>query len=283
MKSAYLPIFLLLILSCQKENETILVVPSLAVGPTVAEEWELVFEDDFNGDLAKWEVWNSGAYNNEIQLYRPQQLSIADGILSISTQREAITGDAFPFDTSPKDFEYVSGRIETRSEFGPENADTESEVRFMARIKLPKGNGMWPAFWSTSDPWPTKGEIDILEARGNEPSKYQSNIFYGPTENTPITKNEDTEKVHTVAVDLTEDFHTYELIWKAKSLELRFDDKTIHTYTADSKNYIEQLFGKKHKLILNVAVGGFFFSDTNSANFADSAVMQIDWVRVYKR
>lgn len=283
MKRAYLSIFLLLIFSCQNEEAPNTVITPVVNAPIVADDWELVFEDDFNNDLSQWRVWNSGAYNNELQLYRPEQLSIANSVLTISASREAVTGATSPYDATPKAFEYVSGRIETIKEFGPRNADRESEYRFIANIKLPKGNGMWPAFWSTSDPWPTKGEIDILEARGNAPNKYQSNIFYGPTESTPVTKNEDTEKIHNVAVDLTEDFHTYELIWKAKSLEMKFDDKTVYKYTADSKNYIENLFGKKHNLILNLAVGGAFFSDTNSANFADSGVMQIDWVKVYKR
>jgi coproporphyrinogen III oxidase len=64
---------------------------------------------------------------------------------------------------------------------------------------------------------------------------------------------------------------------------MKFDNVTVSTYQSDSKNYVEQFFGKKHRLILNLAVGGVFFSDTNSANFADIGIMQIDWVRVYKR
>lgn len=278
-------ICLLFLFSCEKEQEKkpTVIFPPIPNGPIVGVNWELVFEDNFNGDLSKWKVWNSGAFNNELQLYRPQQLSTANGILSISAKREAIKGGTYPFDATPKSFEYVSGRMETTSEFGPSKADNETEYRFIARIKLPKGNGMWPAFWSTSDPWPTKGEIDILEGRGNTPDRFQSNIFYGPTENTPITKNTDTEKVHIVQTDVTEDFHTYEMIWRAESLELKFDNVTIHTYKADSKNYVNQLFGKKHQLVLNLAVGGLFFSETNSAKFSDNGVMQVDWVKVYKR
>jgi beta-glucanase (GH16 family) len=283
MRLTYLAAFFLLFLSCKKEKEPTMVIPGVAATPKVGTDWELVFDDNFERDLSKWKVWNSGAFNNELQLYRPQQVSITNGILTISAQREAVTGPTFPFDQTPKAFEYVSGRMETINQYGPTSADNESEYRFIAKIKLPKGNGMWPAFWSTSDPWPTNGEIDILEARGNAPTKYQSNIFYGPTANTPVTKNADTEKIHTIPVDFTEDFHTYELIWRAKSLEFKFDDVKIYTYTADSKNYIEQFFGRKHHLILNLAVGGVFFSDKNSANFANNGIMQIDWVRVYKR
>lgn len=246
-------------------------------------EWKLVFEEEFDSDFTKWDVWNSGAYNNEIQLYRPQQLSIVGGVLSINTQRKAVVGDTSPFNDTPKDFEYVSGRMETKEKFGPSKTPGENEYRVVARIELPEGNGMWPAFWSTSDPWPTNGEIDIMEARGNEPMKYQSNIFYGTIANTPISKNEDTEKVHNVDVNLTKSFHDYELIWTQNSLEIILDDKSLFTYNANSKNYVASLFEKKHHVIINNAVGGVFFSDTNSKNFADDAIMKVDWIRVYKR
>ncbi|MGC1516139.1 MAG: glycoside hydrolase family 16 protein [Maribacter sp.] len=254
-----------------------------ATEPTVGTAWNLVFEENFDTDLSKWNVWESGAFNNEVQLYQKEQASLENGILTITSQREEVTGATFPFDDTPKDFEYVSARMETLSMFGPSNAQGELEYRIMARIQLPKGNGMWPAFWSTSDPWPTNGEIDILEARGNQPMQFQSNLFYGPTANTPITRNEDTEIVHQVNTDLTEDFHVYELIWRSNSLEIRFDDQVIHTYTANAKNYVTEFFGKKHSIILNLAVGGFFFSDSDATNFADTATMKVDWVKVYKR
>jgi len=251
--------------------------------PTPGKDWNLVFEENFDGDLSLWKIWESGAFNNEIQLYRTEQVTLDAGVLLLTTQREAIVGATYPYDATPKEFEYVSGRMETLAQFGPSNTQGELEYRFVARIQLPKGHGMWPAFWSTSDPWPTNGEIDILEARGGEPTKFQSNIFYGTEANTPITKNEDTEKVHELNVDLTEDFHIYELIWRSNSLEIKFDDTTVHKYTADSKNHISNLFGKKQQLILNVAVGGIFFSGIDSSIFADSATMKVDWVKVYKR
>jgi beta-glucanase (GH16 family) len=159
--------------------------------------------------------------------------------------------------------------------------DGERQYRFEARIKLPAGHGMWPAFWTYGDPWPTQGEIDILEARGGTPTEYQSNIFYGRSPNRNINRN--TEVHHTPGVDLTADFHIYEMIWKSNAIDILFDGEVIHTYTANRDNNIANLFGKKEKLVLNVAVGGLFFSDRNSANYTDNAQMQVDWVRVYKR
>ncbi|MFS4467818.1 family 16 glycosylhydrolase [Maribacter sp. 2210JD10-5] len=246
-------------------------------------EWNLVFEDEFDTDLAAWNIWEGGAFNNEIQLYNTSQAVLENGILTITAKRETAQGPNNPFDTTPKDFEYISSRIEGKVQYGPSDLDGEREYRFAARIKLPKGDGMWPAFWSYADPWPTQGEIDILEARGNDPMRFQSNIFYGTQAGQPLNDNADTEKEHELEIDLTTDFHEYELIWKSDSLEIVFDGEVIHTYIANSKNFIAELFEKKQQIVFNLAVGGDFFIDKNSANYTDMATMQIDWVRVYKR
>jgi len=244
-------------------------------------DWNLVFEDNFDTDLAQWNIWDSGAFNNEIQLYRPEQLAIADGVLNINVQREAITGDTDPFNTAQKDFDYVSGRIETKTTFGPSDMEGEREYRFMARIRMPLGNGMWPAFWSFGDPWPTMGEIDIMEARGN--NIYQSNLFFGEEPNVVLSRNEDTEAPHTLDVDLTADFHTFELIWGQDKMIINLDGELLHEYIADEKNFVTSFFGKKEQIVINAAVGGIFFQGIDPADFADSATMQVDWVRVYKR
>jgi beta-glucanase (GH16 family) len=245
--------------------------------------WNLIWEDDFDTDLSQWNSWESGAFNNEVQYYRPSQLQLQDGILTIDVQRETITGANNPNDASLKEFQYVSGRIESKTTFGPSNGTGELEYRFMARIKMPAGNGMWPAFWSYGDPWPTKGEIDIIEARGNIPMQFSSNIFYGTQPGIPITDNANTVVEHEVDADITADFHTYELIWTANSLQIFFDDELLHTYNANSVNYIASLFGQKQKIVLNTAVGGFFFPNSSPSSFVDTAEMQVDWVRVYKR
>ncbi|WP_235298201.1 glycoside hydrolase family 16 protein [Portibacter marinus] len=243
--------------------------------------WNLIFEDEFNSDFSAWNIWEGGAFNEEIQLYRGEQLELSNGTLKINIQREAVTGPTNIYDSTPKDFEYVSGRIETKALFGPSAVSGEREYRFEARIKLPSGHGMWPAFWSYGDPWPTQGEIDILEARGGEPTEYQSNIFYGRRPNRNINRN--TEVHYSPGVDLTADFHVYEMRWRSNEIDILFDGQVLHTYVANRDNNIASIFGKKEKVVLNTAVGGLFFQDRNSANYADNAQMEIDWVRVYNR
>jgi len=249
--------------------------------PQPTGSWNLVFEDDFNTDLSAWNIWEGGAFNEEIQLYTASQLSLNNGILNIVIQRENVTGPTNIYDSTPKNFEYLSGRIESKAVYGPSATEGERQYRFEARIRLPSGNGMWPAFWTYGDPWPTQGEIDILEARGNEPSQYQSNIFYGPRANRSVTRN--TEVHYTVGVDLTSDFHVYAMVWASNFIEIYLDGELMHTYIADRNNQVANLFGKKEKIALNTAVGGLFFQDRNSANYEDSALMEVDWVRVYNR
>lgn len=249
--------------------------------PVILGEWELAFEDDFDGDLSQWDLWTGGAFNEEIQLYRPEQLSIDNSILSINVQREQATGPTNPFDSTPRDYEFVSGRLESSESFGPTLINGSREVRIMASLKLPLGNGMWPAFWTFGDPWPTQGEIDILEARGSTPVEFQSNLFYGPTANNNINFNN--AIIYDIGEDLTSEFHTYEMIWTADLIQILFDGEILHTYTANTQNNIANMLNKKQKIVLNTAVGGVFFTDRNPSNYTDSAVMEVDWVRAYTR
>lgn len=259
----------------QKSTQTVPEIQNSSKG------WTLIFEDEFDQDLTQWNAWNSGAFNEEIQMYQPQQLSLENGILKINVARKAVVGASTISDSSLKDFEYVSGRIESKIQYGPSNKEDEHEYRFMARIKLPEGHGMWPAFWTYGDEWPTRGEIDILEAWGGRPNEYISNLFFGTTQG--ININTDTDVLHEIGTNLTTEFHIYEMVWKENTVDILFDGKLIHTYTANDSNNIKHFFGQKHKVVLNTAVGGTFFKDRNSNNYVDSSVMEVDWVRIYKR
>ncbi|MEM8926811.1 MAG: glycoside hydrolase family 16 protein [Bacteroidota bacterium] len=263
--------------SCKRQQSSAMATEDLRD----VEKWTLIFEEDFDQDLGQWNAWNSGAFNEEIQLYRPEQLSLEKGILKINIKREAVSGAATISDPSIKDFEYVSGRIESKVQFGPSDQEGQNAYRFLARIKLPAGHGMWPAFWTYGDQWPTRGEIDILEAWGGRPNEYLTNLFFGTEEG--ININSGTDILHKMGMDLTSNFHIYEMIWQENNVRIYFDEKLIHTYMANDSNNIEHFFGKKHKVVLNTAVGGTFFKDRDSDKYVDSSTMEIDWVKVYKR
>lgn len=235
--------------------------------------WSKTFEDLFSTNLNSWNIWHGGAFNNELQFYQASNLSIENGNLVIAARQETVSGPTTPFDPTPKTFNYTSGRIESKTNF---SASTSSpSVRMMARIKLPSGYGMWPAFWSYGDPWPTQGEIDILEARGQEDFKYQTNYFYGRTANRNQVRG--AEGFVTTDVSLQSCYHVYEMIWTQNDLKFYFDGVLVKT---NSGSYVPSLFGKTERITLNVAVGGLFFSNFNPA-LIQTGTMYVDWVKVF--
>lgn len=235
--------------------------------------WNKTFEEPFSTDLSKWNVWTGGAFNNELQIYQGANLQVTGGSLLITARKETVTGPTTPYDATPKTFSYTSGRIECKTNVSA--SVKNPKVRISARIKLPDGYGMWPAFWSYGDPWPTQGEIDILEARGQEPFKYQTNYFYGRRANQNLVNG--AEGFVTSDVSLTGCWHVYELIWQKSSLTFLLDGTVVKTNTG---GFVGNLFGKTERITLNLAVGGLFFSNFDP-NQIVTGTMQVDWVKVF--
>lgn len=283
--------------ACKKETPAVVTTPDAAAAtnarpgsPTLAptdptynptnttlinQGWALLFEDNFeDATLANWNAWTGGAFNNELQYYQPANLSVANGALAITAKKENITGRTTPYDTTPKTFQYTSGRLESKITVSASTATPR--VRMMARLKLASGYGMWPAFWSYGDPWPTQGEIDMVEARGQEPNKYQTNYFYGKTEGRNLVRN--ATGYITADTDLTAGYHVYELIWEKDKLTSYLDGKVVEVKT--SGGYIPNLFGKSEKITLNLAVGGDFFNNLDPSKI-QTGTLYVDWVKVF--
>ena len=263
----------------------------------MAAGWKKTFEDNFDvspnsGFSDKWNVWVGGAFNNELQMFTasPNNLFVtldpvnpANSILQIKAIKEAITGPKYRQDinATPTNFDFTSARIESKTMFAPNRTNTQ--VRMISRIKLPTGYGMWPAFWSYGDNWPTNGEIDVLEARGNEPYQFQTNYFYGRKADQNLVQNEATYL--TTATSLTDCWHVYEVIWTKNDLTFLLDGEVVDV---KSGSYVPNLFGKLERLTLNQAVGGNFFYKDGTTPTADQipinegeGVMLIDWVKVF--
>jgi len=236
--------------------------------------WTKTFEDDFTTDLSLWNSWTGGAYNNELQHYQVANLQVANGVLTITAKKETVKGATTLYDATPKDFSYTSGRIESKATVSA-NAATP-KVRIVARLKLAKGYGMWPAFWSYGDPWPTQGEIDIVEARGQEPNKYQTNYFYGYRAGRNLVRN--ATGYITADADLTNCYHVYEMVWEQNSLTSYLDGQVVEVKT--SGGYIPSLFGKSERITLNLAVGGDFFNNLNPA-LIETGTLYVDYVKVF--
>lgn len=243
--------------------------------------WTLAFQDEFGSeDLSQWSIWSGGAWNNELQLYRndPRNLAVLGGAVTITANREAtpVSGPTNPYDATPRSFGFTSARLESFQHFSASR--TTSSVRMAARIRLPAGHGMWPAFWSYGDPWPTQGEIDILEMRGDNTTHYETAYWFGRRSGVNLVSAPAT--IIGPTLDLTGGFHVYEVIWTSDALYFYFDGILVDVKTG---GYVPSLFGKSQRVVLNVAVGGDFFPNLEVDNIAASATMTVDWVRVLTR
>lgn len=242
--------------------------------------WELLWEDNFDASLSEWNIWKGGAFNEELQLYQEDNIYVEEGYLFVEQLRESATGATNPFDATTKTFNFTSGRIETKKLYNPSQQGT---LRIAARIKLPAGEGLWPAFWSYGDPWPTQGEIDIMEFRGGRTNEHVTNFFYGNEANMPLTNSSETTHVHDAGVDLTAEFHVFDMVWSQNSFVVSLDGVEIHTFSSSEFQYVDDLYNKNEKVVLNLAVGGAFFNgmSLNPADIPDKSYLIVDWVKIY--
>lgn len=242
----------------------------------------MLWEENFDTGLSDWNVWIGGAFNEELQLYQEDNLYVDKGYLFIEQLREMVSGPTTPFDATTKSFNFTSGRIETKEQYNP---SLQGTLRIAARIKLPAGEGLWPAFWSYGDPWPTLGEIDIVEFSGGKTNELVTNFFYGNTANTPVTNSAMTTYTHDVKIDLTTEFHVFDMVWSQDSLLVSLDGVKIQDFTNSQYVYIEDLFNKNEKVVLNLAVGGAFFNgmNINVVDVPDKSYLIVDWVKKHKQ
>jgi len=246
------------------------------------EGWELLWEDNFNAGLSDWNVWKGGAFNGELQFYQPDNLYIDKGYLFIEQLRESITGVASPTTTVTKSFNFTSGRIETIELYNP---SLQGTLRIAARIKLPAGEGLAPAFWNDGDPWPTQGQIDIMKFSGSKTNQYVNNFFYGTQPDTPLNDAAITGYTSEAGVDLTSEFHIFDAVWSQNSIIFSMDGVETRTLSSAEFPDVAALFNKNQQVVLNMAVGGAIFEgeDLNLANIPDKSYFIVDWVKIYKQ
>jgi beta-glucanase (GH16 family) len=240
--------------------------------------WVQVWSDEFDGaagspvDPATWnhDVGGDGWGNEQLE-HNTDRTDNAfhdgEGHLVIRAQREDYEGNA-----------YTSARITSKDkvEVGP--------ARIEARIKVPSGQGIWPAFWMLGEDfdevgWPTCGEIDILELRGEEPETLITTV-HGPGYNGGGGISDYKELIGAAWSD---DFHVYAVDIDPEHLVWWVDGERVHTVRpGDLPAGTSWAFDRAFFLILNVAVGGMFVQPpTDETPFP--ADMLVDWVRVYER
>jgi beta-glucanase (GH16 family) len=239
--------------------------------------WNLTWSDEFDGaagapvDGAKWgfDTGASGWGNGELEDYTNRTDNVRQdgaGHLEIVARAEAFEGAS-----------YTSGRINTGGRF------SQAYGRFEARIRLPQGKGIWPAFWTLGDNigqagWPGCGELDIMEAVGDFSVNHGSAHGPGYSGGAALTGT-----YQLPSGSLADDFHTYAIEWEPDVVRWYVDDVLYETRTpADVPAGGTWVYDHPFFVILNVAVGGGWPGPPDGTTQFPQT-MAIDYVRVYSR
>lgn len=244
--------------------------------------WTLAWSDEFNGadgslpDTSKWsiETGGNGWGNQELEYYtgRPKNIDVEHGHLVITARREDYTGK----DGVSRHF--TSARIKTQGRFA------QVYGRFEARIRIPYGQGIWPAFWMLGNDidqvgWPSCGEIDIMENIGREPSTVHGTV-HGPG----YSGDKGIGARFTLpGIRFADQYHLFAVEWEPNVIRFYVDKHLYATRTpAELPKGTRWVFSQPFFLILNVAVGGDWPGNPDSsATFPQR--MLVDYVRVYRR
>ena len=235
-----------------------------------------LWNDEFDGtviDTSKWTfeigTGSSGWGNNEKEYYtgRKENAYVQDGILHIRANKEDYEGSG-----------YTSARMITKGKF------TFTYGTVEARIALPVGKGIWPAFWMLGEnidkvSWPACGEIDIIEAINDESIVYGTHHWQYEGQHASYGNNTSDFHGAKKELDITQ-FHTYKLTWDEKLIAMYVDDFKYHEMSIEDNAGGTEAFHKPQFFLLNVAVGGnwpgFEIDDTQFPN-----EMLVDYIRVY--
>jgi beta-glucanase (GH16 family) len=270
--------------------------------------WKLVWSDEFDGkeiDRSKWDFdtgngfynydanqWISGWGNDELQFYTrdPENAFVKDGLLHVRALKESHHGCG-----------YTSARLKTRKRDGC-SLFCKKYGRFEVRAKLPTGQGVWPAVWMLPQDekyggWAASGEIDVLEARGQDPTRVVGSLHFGGRwpANAHLSKEYVLPRGSTIA-----DFHVYALDWEPGEIRWSVDGQVYATQSfwwssskTDGSKGVNPTregdlepwpapFDQPFYLIMNVAVGGRFPGKPDRST-AFPAEMLVDYVRVFDR
>jgi len=277
----------------QQDEET----PTRGITYNPGSEWKLAWSDEFNGDELDMNIWTRqvlrNPFNNEWAQYtgEPETAYLQDGYMVLKAER---TGAIHA------DNNYTSARVISNPGGNDGTSSAEGKTfkygKIAARIQLPYGKGIWPAFWMLGNNisetggrvnWPSCGEIDILESG----SKYDNDGAYGhktihgtihydtTVENTAGNWDYIGSKT-TSSERYSEKFHFFEIEWTERALIWRLDGEKFHQIDISDVRFNE--FRKPFYVLFNIAVGGdFTYSPDSSTPFPQ--YMYVDWIRHYTK
>ena len=238
----------------------------------VREGWTLSWHDEFDTKKIDSEIWTfdlgaGGWGNGEAEYYtnRPENARIEKGMLVIEARQEKYEGSY-----------YTSARLKTQ--------DLQEVLygRVEARIKVPSGLGLWPAFWMLGSDfdgtnWPDCGEIDIMEHIGKEPDLILGTL-HGPGYSGALGKSQWNRQNYNIA----DEFHTYAIEWEADQIRWYYDDIEYFKVNRTDLNDNKWVFDKPFFVILNLALGGTLPGPIG-LDTEFPAQMYVDYVRVYQK
>jgi len=247
--------------------------------------WTLAWSDEFNGpdgsgiDTTKWAAQTGGTgWGNQEREYYTSSLTNAQqsgGNLVITATTEGAAAQTCWYGQC----EYTSARLQTMGLFSQEYG------RFEARIKIPRGQGLWPAFWMLGNnidtaSWPTCGEIDIMENIGKEPG-----IVHGSMHGPGYSGGSALTAAYTLPAGavVADDFHIFAVEWETGVVRFYVDSTLYETQTpADVPAGDTWVYDQPFFLLLNVAVGGGWPGDPDATTVFPQTML-VDYVRVYTK
>jgi beta-glucanase (GH16 family) len=239
--------------------------------------YTLAWSDEFNGaalDATAWSHQNGdgcpnicGWGNNELEYYtgRPENIFFQDGKMIIEARPENL-----------------GGRNYTSSKILSEGKKTFKFGRIDFRAILPKGKGIWPAFWmlpqnNVFGGWPRSGEIDIMEVVGHEPNRTHGTLHFGPGPgSTSINRN-----VTLTSGTFNDEFHVFSLEWKQDQLKWYLDGNLFSTINKADLGANNYPFNETFFFIINLAVGGNWPGSPDAGTYFPQWLI-VDYVRVYQ-
>lgn len=244
-----------------------------------------VWSDEFNGpagasfDRTKWvaDTAGGGFGNKERQYYttRPDNVAMdGNGNLVITARAEPASSTLQCWYGKCL---YTSTRLKTKGLFA------QTYGKFEARIRVPRGQGIWPAFWMLGDDidkvgWPESGEIDIMEHIGREPS-----IAYGTLHGPGYSGAGGISRPDTLSAGgYADDFHVFAVSWRPNEIRWYVDGRQYHRLTpGDLPAGTRWVFDHPFFLLLNLAVGGEWPRDPDATTIFPQQLV-VDYVRVYR-
>jgi beta-glucanase (GH16 family) len=244
---------------------------------TTAPKVTLTWQDEFDGpagqlpDPARWGFDVGTGWGNaqlEYDTARPENASLdGAGNLVITARQESWLGQ-----------NYTSARINTNGRF------SQAGGRFEARMRMPSGQGLWPAFWLlgsdlATNPWPACGEIDIMEYRGQENTVLHGSL-HGPGYSGGSAL---TSAINVPGAPMDSAFHVYAVDWTSTKITWSVDGATFQELTPnDLPRGARWVFTHEFFIILDLAVGGSFVGSPNGSTTFPQRLI-VDYVRVYRK